>query len=58
MLKNQDSDSCNDIITHPELGFELNLAAKLASGFIEDNNNKNFEMMSNSANSSSISFFI
>ncbi|CAD8210873.1 unnamed protein product [Paramecium pentaurelia] len=57
MMKNQDSDSCNDIMTHPELGFGLNLAAKLASGFIEDNN-KNIEILSNSADSSSISFLI
>lgn len=30
MMKNYDNDSCNDLMTHPELGFGLNLAVKLA----------------------------
>lgn len=57
MLKNQDSDSCNDIITHPELGFGLSLAARLTTGFVEENNN-NFEILSNSIDGSSICFLI
>lgn len=43
-------------MTHPELGFGLNLAARLASGLIEENNN--IEILTNSVDGSSISFLI
>ncbi|CAK61257.1 unnamed protein product (macronuclear) [Paramecium tetraurelia] len=56
MLKSQELDSCYGLMIHPELGFGLNLAARLASGLIEENNN--VEVLSNSVDGNSISFLI